>query len=130
VIVAGKIIFIGASIYPVSGFSACFQRLFSAAAHAPVVPSSKEEKMSKLMKATLVGLAAAAFAAPLAQADAFAAPGDRGKDVGRPADVGRPNDAFRVDLGRRMNPMKLTRLGPSQVRSHPMPWASRNKLVY
>jgi hypothetical protein len=91
--------------------------------------------MSKLMKATLIGLAAAALGAPLAHADVYKAP----RDVGHPADVGRPSDAFGrqdVRLGRRverMNPLKMgSRPNPWKVggQQRLLPWASRNGAAY
>jgi hypothetical protein len=94
--------------------------------------------MSKLLKAIPIGLAAAALAAPLAQADAFGAP----RDAGRPADVGRPNDAYRpgdayrlrdVKLGRRMNPLKMGgRPNPWRVgvQQRLLPWGSSDRVAY
>jgi hypothetical protein len=123
VIVAGKIIFIARSIYPWRWISACIQRPFSGREHDRLVPSSKEETMSKLMKATLIGLAAAALGAPLAHADAFKAP----RDVGRPSDVSRPNPMKSavmpnpLKMGSRPNPWKVGRM---------LPWASRNAAAY
>jgi len=60
--------------------------------------------MSKLMNATLVGLAAAALAAPVAYADV--------SDVGRPSDAGRLADVSSP------NPMKSAAI--------PNPWAWRS----
>jgi hypothetical protein len=88
--------------------------------------------MSKLMKAALIGLAAAALAAPLAQADAFSAP----RDVGRPADVSRPNPMKSaaitrpnpLKMGKRPNPLKMgSRPNPWKVGGHlrMLPWGSR-----
>ena len=73
--------------------------------------------MSKLMNATLIGLAAAALGAPLAQADAFTAP----RDVGRPS-ASRPNPMKSAAMP---NPLKMTsHLNPWRVGSRPNPWKS------
>jgi hypothetical protein len=83
--------------------------------------------MSKAIKTLVVGLAAAAIAVPLAQADV-----GRPTDVGRPADVGRPNDRGR------MNPWAwrdaiirghVQHARPTNVKRL-LPWASRGVAAY
>src|SRR5690349_12082589 len=97
VIVAGKMTFTAGKYLPL-------QRFFSvsSALGRTIVTTSndpKEETMSKTIKTLAVAFAAAAFAAPLAQADAY-----------------RANDASR------MNPLKMGDV------SRMNPWASRNAI--
>jgi hypothetical protein len=99
------------SIYPFSGFSAFFQRPDARSATTSNDP--KEETMSKAIKTLAVAFAVAAFAAPLAQADAY-----RSSDRGRAHAVARMNPLKMGDVSR-MNPLKMTDV------SRMNPWAWR-----
>jgi hypothetical protein len=86
--------------------------------------------MSKAIKTLAVAFAAAAFAAPLAQADAY-----RATDRGRAHDVGRMNPLKMGDASR-MNPWAsrnaIGRMVPkAHLRSvqRMLPWASRGAPV-
>jgi hypothetical protein len=91
--------------------------------------------MSKVTRGTLVGLAVAAIAAPLAQAESKGASDVyRAGDVSRLSDVSRPNPMKSgsmpnpLKMGITPNPMKSSaRLNPWKVGSlqRMLPWGSR-----